>query len=83
MEVKADRDRLKQVLLNLIDNAVKYSEPHKPVALKIDQLGEQVTIQVWDKGTGIPLLQQARIIERFYRVDEARARSTGGGERES
>lgn len=78
IKVKADRDRLKQVLLNLIDNAVKYSEEGEPVTLKLQQFGEQATIQVCDRGTGIPLQQQARIFERFYRVDEARARSTGG-----
>lgn len=78
IEVKADCDRLKQVLLNLIDNAVKYSEPDQIVTLKISQLNEQATIQVCDQGRGIPLPQQARIFERFYRVDEARARSTGG-----
>jgi signal transduction histidine kinase len=78
IEVKADRDRLKQVLLNLIDNAVKYSEPDAPVTVKIEQSSEQATIQVCDQGKGIPLPQQARIFERFYRVDEARARSTGG-----
>ena len=78
ISVKADRNRLKQVLLNLIDNAVKYSEPTQPVTLKLDELGEQVIIQVCDQGFGIPLQHQSRIFERFYRVDEARARSTGG-----
>ncbi|HEY9652193.1 MAG TPA: HAMP domain-containing sensor histidine kinase [Coleofasciculaceae cyanobacterium] len=78
IQVKADRDRLKQVLLNLIDNAVKYSNPNEPVTLKFNQVGEQVTLQVCDRGVGIPLQQQPRIFERFYRVDEARTRSTGG-----
>ncbi|HBB31945.1 MAG TPA: two-component sensor histidine kinase [Cyanobacteria bacterium UBA8803] len=78
IEVKADRDRLKQVLLNLIDNAVKYSDPDRPVTLKLEPAGEQVKIHVCDEGSGIPLSQQTRIFERFYRVDENRARSTGG-----
>ncbi|NJL38162.1 MAG: HAMP domain-containing histidine kinase [Leptolyngbyaceae cyanobacterium RM2_2_4] len=76
--VKADRNRLKQVLLNLLDNALKYSEPDQPVVLKLDQLGGQAVIQVCDRGYGIPLQHQARIFDRFYRVDEARARTTGG-----
>jgi signal transduction histidine kinase len=75
--VLADRHRLKQVLLNLIDNAVKYSDFNLPIALKIDQL-EQARIQVCDRGVGIPLQQQARIFERFYRVDESRATSGYG-----
>ncbi len=78
IKVRADRDRLKQVLLNLIDNALKYSDLSKPVTLKLDQLGQQAIIQVCDKGCGIPLLHQTRIFERFYRVDEARARADGG-----
>jgi len=78
IEVLADRDRLKQVLLNLIDNAVKYSDPDQPVTVKLDQQGEQVRLQVCDRGQGIPLAQQSRIFERFYRGDENRARSPGG-----
>ncbi|HBE19848.1 MAG TPA: two-component sensor histidine kinase [Cyanobacteria bacterium UBA11149] len=75
---KADPDRLKQVLLNLIDNAVKYSESDRPVILKLDKQNEQAKIEIWDKGRGIPLAQQSRIFERFYRVDENRAKSIGG-----
>ncbi len=75
---KADAHRLKQVLLNLIDNAVKYSHPDHPVTLNLKEQGEWAMIQVCDQGTGIPLPQQTRIFERFYRVDETRARSTGG-----
>lgn len=75
--VLADRHRLKQVLLNLIDNAVKYSDSSHPIAVKLDQL-EQARIQVCDRGVGIPLQQQARIFERFYRVDESRSTSGYG-----
>lgn len=75
--VLADRYRLKQVLLNLIDNAVKYSDSSQRIALKLDQL-EQARIQVCDRGVGIPLQQQARIFERFYRVDESRSTSGYG-----
>ncbi len=78
VEVKANRNRLKQVLLNLIDNAIKYSESSQSVTVKLNQLGKQAIIQVCDRGCGIPLSEQSRIFERFYRLDEARARSTGG-----
>ncbi|MGI8501351.1 MAG: sensor histidine kinase [Hassallia sp.] len=78
LEVKADYNRLKQVLINLIDNAVKYSQPDTTVIVKLYQQEESAIIQVRDKGYGIPLQHQSRIFERFYRVDEARTSSTGG-----
>ena len=78
IEIKADYSRLKQVLLNLIDNAVKYSEAAPPIILKLNQLQDKAIIQVCDRGYGIPLQQQARIFERFYRVDESRSHTTGG-----
>lgn len=78
IEVQADANHLKQVLLNLIDNAVKYSDSEQPVTLKLEQRGDQAVIQVRDHGMGIPLQKQTRIFERFYRVDDARSRSTGG-----
>ncbi|MBE9051182.1 two-component sensor histidine kinase [Nostocales cyanobacterium LEGE 11386] len=78
IEVKVDSARLKQVLLNLIDNAVKYSEANTPVIIKLSQQKEEAIIQVCDQGYGIPLQHQSRIFERFYRVDETRTRSTGG-----
>lgn len=76
--VFADRDRLKQVLLNLLDNAIRYSDPEHPIKLRLvkgENLGE---IQVIDQGQGIALQHQTRIFERFYRVDEARSRVDGG-----
>ncbi|MBD2195978.1 MULTISPECIES: sensor histidine kinase [Calothrix] len=78
IEVKADYNRLKQVFLNLIDNAVKYSEADTPVIVKLYQQEDAAVIQVCDEGYGIPLKHQSRIFERFYRVDETRNRATGG-----
>ncbi|MBW4610806.1 MAG: HAMP domain-containing histidine kinase [Hassallia sp. WJT32-NPBG1] len=78
IEVKADYNRLIQVLLNLVDNAVKYSQPDTTVIVKLYQQEESAIIQIRDKGYGIPLQQQSRIFDRFYRVDEARTSSTGG-----
>ena len=76
--VKADRDRLKQVIINLIDNAVKYSDTDQPVTVSLDGKDGMAKIQVSDRGPGIALHHQARIFERFYRCDEDRSRATGG-----
>jgi len=78
IEIKTDYNRLQQVLLNLIDNAVKYSDAGTAITLKLSEQNEEAIIQVCDQGHGIPLQHQSRIFERFYRVDEARTRSTGG-----
>ncbi|QLE58657.1 cell wall metabolism sensor histidine kinase WalK [Nostoc sp. TCL26-01] len=78
VEAKADYNRLKQVLLNLIDNAVKYSDADTPITIKLHQQEQEAIIQICDQGYGIPLQHQARIFERFYRLDEARSSSTGG-----
>ena len=77
--IEADVNRFKQIMLNLIDNAVKYSPAPNPITLKIKQHDSKAQIQVCDKGAGIPLTQQGRIFERFYRLDEARNRAGGTG----
>ncbi len=79
--IEADLNRLKQVLLNLIDNAVKYSQPDTNITmqLKLCSKSNDAVIAVCDRGVGIPLQQQPRIFERFYRIDEARNRSGGTG----
>jgi signal transduction histidine kinase len=78
IEVKIDYSRFKQILLNLIDNAIKYSEASTPIILKLNQFHDKAIIQVCDKGYGIPLQHQTRIFERFYRVGESRSHATGG-----
>lgn len=74
----ADRDRLKQVLLNLLTNAGRYSAPDSPVAVRIDCTEKTARISVCDRGIGIPSEHQRHIFERFFRVDEARSRHSGG-----
>ena len=78
IDARADRHRLKQVLINLIDNAVKYSDEDKPVTVRLKQEGEWAVIQVCDRGRGIPTADLSQIFEPFYRVDEDRSRLTGG-----
>src|SRR5262245_11326728 len=77
--VLADRDRLVQVVLNLVDNAVKYTPEGGRVTVQARTAGEgHVEIDVMDTGIGIPPVDLPRITERFYRVDKARSRELGG-----
>ena len=74
----ADRDRLVQILVNLLDNAVKYTPEGGRIAVAAAPRGDRVEISVTDTGIGIPSADLPRISERFYRVDKARSRALGG-----
>ncbi len=76
--VFGDRSQLVSALSNLIENAVKYSEPGKLVRVETKEDTETVAISITDQGIGIAPADQERIFERFFRVDRARSRSTGG-----
>lgn len=76
--VTADEEAIRTILDNLIDNAIDYTPPGGTVTLRWATDGEQVRIDVADTGVGIPREHQARIFERFYRVDKARSRELGG-----
>ena len=69
---------LEQALVNLVDNAVKFSEPGNVVQVEAQREGPQVIIRVRDQGPGIPPEHLPRIFERFYRVDAGRSRKIGG-----
>ena len=77
-KVYGDRERLKQVMINLIDNAIKYTEPGGSITVRTSQEGTKAAIHVQDTGCGIALEHQTRIFERFYRVDRDRSREVGG-----
>jgi two-component system, OmpR family, phosphate regulon sensor histidine kinase PhoR len=77
-DVIADHDRLEQVLINLVDNAVKYTEAGGRVTVSARRIDAVVEIAVADTGVGIPPADLPRITERFYRVDRARSRELGG-----
>jgi two-component system phosphate regulon sensor histidine kinase PhoR len=79
LAAQADPDRLRQVLANLIDNAIKYGRADGRVALggRVAD-GGRVELSVSDDGPGIPVEAKGRIFERFYRVDKARSREQGG-----
>jgi len=73
--VTGDRDRLKQVLLNLGSNAIKFSPEKSQITLNLSVRKNWVKIDVSDEGPGIPTHEQSRIFERFYRGDKSRTRS--------
>ncbi len=76
--VEGDTEKLIQVLLNLLDNAVKYTETGGTVGVRVAQDGHAIMVRVSDTGVGIPEADRLRIFERFYRVDRARSRELGG-----
>ena len=75
----ADADRIEQVLLNLIDNAIKYSRPSGSITLRVSTTPDRlVLVQVIDEGIGIPADELPRVGQRFYRADKARSRGGHG-----
>jgi heavy metal sensor kinase len=78
VDVHVDRVILRQALLNVVDNAVKYSPPGGSIRLRVRDHPADPCIEIVDSGPGIPAADRERVFERFYRVDKARSRSLGG-----
>ncbi len=78
LQVRGDRRQLASAVFNLLDNAIKYSEPGSTVQVRADVEDGSAHLTVADDGIGIPRRDLERIFERFYRVDRARSRDTGG-----
>src|SRR5258706_1257594 len=76
--VNGDDEMLKRMLLNLLDNAVKYTPPRGEISVGLRSQNGHARIIVTDTGIGIPVADQPRIFDRFYRVDKARSRALGG-----
>ncbi|HOC60047.1 MAG TPA: ATP-binding protein [Smithellaceae bacterium] len=76
--VKADRDRLCQILVNVLDNAVKFTGSGGRVTIDAEVQDNFVVLRIFDTGMGIPKEELQRLGERFYRVDKARSRELGG-----
>ena len=76
--VLGDRTLLEEMLLNLIDNAIKYNRRGGRVTISVSMQDEKPCFTVEDTGVGIPEADQARVFERFYRVDKSRSKETGG-----
>ena len=76
--ITGDRQRLEQVMMNVIGNAIKYTPDGGHILVSAGALPEQVWMEVCDDGIGIPEKDRARVFDRFYRVDKARSRESGG-----
>jgi len=77
--LEADRDKIKQVLLNLLSNGIKYNRPHGSVILRAEGLPGETCITVQDTGMGIPEQALPHLFEKFYRVREHEGQATGTG----
>ena len=76
--VSADREKVRQILINLIQNSIKYGNDNGSTAIKIFELHDQFLIEVTDDGIGIEEKNLTRLFERFYRIDSHRSRKEGG-----
>ena len=76
--VRGDAGLLREVVRNLLDNAIQYTPAGGQISVMAESNGKLATVTVADTGIGIPLAEQSRIFERFYRVDDARSREAGG-----
>jgi two-component system phosphate regulon sensor histidine kinase PhoR len=76
--VSADREKIRQVMINLISNSIKYGKERGSTAIKIFELHDQYLIEVTDDGIGIDEKHLSRLFERFYRIDTHRSREVGG-----
>ncbi len=78
VEVEGDRDRLREVVTNLLTNAIRYNVPGGKVEVSLQERGDRAVLAVADTGVGIPEKDRPHLFERFYRVDKARSREQGG-----
>ncbi|RDI63800.1 sensor histidine kinase [Nocardia pseudobrasiliensis] len=78
LEVRGDADRLRQVLMNLVGNAISHTPPGTPITVRLTPAAEQVRIDVADTGPGLSREAAGRVFERFYRTDSSRTRASGG-----
>lgn len=76
--ITADRDKLTQVLVNLVGNVNQYTPAGSPVQIRVGVVGDRVVVQIRDHGPGITADEQRRVFERFYRTDKSRSREKGG-----
>jgi two-component system phosphate regulon sensor histidine kinase PhoR len=77
-KIRFKPDEFRQMMINLVDNGIKYSDPNGKIDVHVDESDDQIAITVSDQGLGIPKKDIDRIFERFYRVDKSRSKEKGG-----
>ncbi|MFZ2398249.1 MAG: ATP-binding protein [Smithella sp.] len=77
-QIKADKDKLTQIFVNVLDNAVKFTPESGNIVIKTDEAGAYTVVSISDTGIGVPKDEIQRLGERFYRVDRSRSRDLGG-----
>src|SRR6202022_4926732 len=78
IQVEGDRTRLQQVIVNVLDNAIKYTQAGGEVEIRVGKEGNRAVLEVSDNGPGIAAHALPHVFERFYRADKARSRNSGG-----
>lgn len=78
VDVKIDKDKIRELIIILLDNAMKYTNPHDTIEVKLSQRGNEAVFEVNDTGIGIKDEDLTKVFERFYREDKTRSRETGG-----
>lgn len=78
LEIPAHKAFLTQAIINIIENAIKYSPADSIVKISLLAIGNEIQIKITDQGPGIPSELRSKIFERFYRIDNSRSRETGG-----
>jgi len=76
--IHANRDLIKELIENLVQNAIRYNNPEGKVTVSVNNIDNSICLIVKDNGIGIPAADQQRVFERFYRVDKSRSKATGG-----
>jgi len=78
LPIQADREKIRRVLINILDNAIKYNRPDGEIVLRAGEKGGRIFLEVQNTGIGVPAAERDKIFEQFYRVEKSRSTAHGG-----